>query len=257
MPTVKQINDFINSIAPYNTQCDFDNSGFLVGNSDKEVKTVAVALDLTSQVLEESVKAGAELLVTHHPVIFYPKKNLIEDDLVLRAIQSGISVISAHTCFDCADGGVNDVLADILELKDIEKVESDECVVPMARAGRLSKAMNPREFAKFVADKLGTTVQLVSCNKDISKVAVCGGAGMSFAGDVIGIGADVLVTGEAKHNHLIEAKDSGLSLVIAGHFETEYPAMKVIADKISEAFPEVKTILVKQNNPVEYIANGT
>lgn len=257
MVTVKNINEYIDSFAPYNTQCSFDNCGFLVGQGDKEVDCVAVALDLTSEVLEKSIKAGAQLIITHHPVIFHAKKNIVDDDLILKTIQKGISVISAHTCFDIADGGVNDVLASLLGLKNVEKVPDRECILPMSRIGETDEETDAVSFAKKVSRVLGSTVQLVKGTKPVSKVAVCGGAGMSFMEDVMKMGADTYVTGEAKYNELLEAGEAGLNLIVAGHFETEYPSMKVICEKLEKEFPELKTVLIDQSRAVEYISDGT
>lgn len=253
MLTVKDISDYINEIAPYETKCSWDNCGILVGNSSAIVKKIGFTLDLTNETFAEALKNGCDLIVTHHPAIFHAKKSFLSDDVVFLCAQKGISVISAHTCFDCAVGGVNDVLCELLGLTDVKGVSSEECAVPMARIGKI-KTLKPYEFASFVAEKLNTTVRFVNANNDINFVAVCGGAGMSFLDDVKLVGADAYVTGDISHHEMLEAKEKGISVIAAGHYETEYPAMEFLRKKIEEKFNEVQTMLICQMNPVEFIS---
>lgn len=252
MVTVKMISDYINEIAPYDTKCDWDNCGLLVGNEDDEVKRVGFALDLTSETLEGAKNFTATLIITHHPIIFKAQKNFLGGNMAFELAKNGINAISAHTCFDCADGGVNDVLCELLSLTECRGVESCECAVPMARIGK-SRTLSPEMFARMVAGKLQTTVRFVDGGKPISTVAVCGGAGMSFIDDVIAAGADAYVTGDISHHEMLDAKEKGITVVAAGHFETEYPSMDSLRKKINEKFPELETALLFQSNPVKFI----
>ena len=251
MPTVKNVSDYIDTFAPYGTQCSWDNSGILVGDKNRNVHKIGFTLDLTAETLSEAVKEGVQLVVTHHPVIFRAQKSFLSGNLAFEAAKNGIDVISAHTCLDCADGGVNDVLCALLELRDIEKVESEESVKPMARIGK-TEPVSPKDLAAFVSKKLGTTVRLVDGGRNIETVAVCGGAGMCFLDDVIIQGADAFITGEIKHNEMLEAKEKGVTVVAAGHFETEYPAMDALKNKVQERFFDTECILIKQSNPIEF-----
>lgn len=253
--TVKDVSNYIDSIAPYNTKCDWDNCGIIIGNENAEVTRMGFCLDLTEETLNQAVRKKISLMITHHPVIFHAQKSFTDKDLVYKAALKGISIISAHTCFDCADGGVNDALCDILNLSDVKKVESDECAVPMARIGSLQNETTSKELARFVSQKLNTTVRLVSSTDEIKEVAVCGGAGMSFLNDVISAGADAYITGDISHHEMLEAKEKGICIVAAGHFETEYPAMSYLMKYIQKEFPEIDCMLLKQSNPVEFIGN--
>lgn len=252
MPTVKNISDYIDSLAPFDTKCDWDNCGLLVGEQNREIHTIGFTLDLTPETLKNVVSEGVQLVVTHHPVIFHAQKSFLSGNIAFEAAKNGIDVISAHTCFDCADGGVNDVLCEVLGLTEAQKVESDETMKPMARIGRTC-TVSPRALAALVSRKLDTTVRLVDGGKNIERVAVCGGAGMCFLDDVISQGADAFVTGEIKHNEMLEAKEKGITVIAAGHFETEAPAMKALKNKVQEHFPDTECVLIGQNNPVEYI----
>lgn len=252
MIAVKDISEYINEFAPYDTKCEWDNCGILAGDKNDTVRKAGFALDLTAQTLENAKKAGVNLIVTHHPVIFKAQKTFLKGNPVFELAKSGINAISAHTCFDCADGGVNDVLCEILSLGNIKKIGSAECVLPMARLGEIDET-DPEIFAKEVAKKLKTTVRFVDGGKKIKSVAVCGGAGMSFLDEVIAAGADAYVTGDISHHEMLDAKEKDITVVAAGHFETEYPAMAALEKKIKKRFPELETVLLSQSNPVRFI----
>lgn len=252
MVTVKDVSDFINSFAPYDTKCEWDNCGVLVGDESKEVKKIGFALDLTSETLKSAADNGADLIITHHPVIFKAQKSFLKGNMAFEAASKGISVLSAHTCFDCAEGGVNDVLCEILDIKNQLGVPSEECSVPMARIGDVEK-QSSLEFAEKVSAKLGTVCRVVDGKKEINKVAVCGGAGADFIDDAVKMGADAYVTGDMSHHEFLDASEKGITVIAAGHFETEYPAMAVLMKKVSAEFNGIEAVLLKQTNPVKYI----
>lgn len=252
MPTVKTVSDYIDCVAPYDTQCEWDNSGILIGDKNRNIHKIGFTLDLTAETIEEAVNEGVELVVTHHPVIFHAQKSFLCGNMAYEAAKRGIDVISVHTCFDSADGGVNDVLCDILELTDVQKIESAESVRPIVRIGK-TKCVSPRELAVFVSQKLDTTVRLVDGGKNIERVAVCGGAGMSFLGEAVAAGADAFVTGEIKHNEMLDAKNMGVTVIAAGHYETENPSMRALKQTVQKQFPEVECVLLNMRNPAEYI----
>lgn len=252
MITVKMVSGFIDRIAPYSTKCEWDNCGLLVGNADSEVRKVGFCLDLTSETLAEAKKHNVDLIVTHHPIIFRAQKNFLSGNMAYELAKSGINAISAHTCFDCADGGVNDYLCSLFSIRNSVGVESEESVRPMARVGDIDP-LEPDELASFVAEKLHTTVRLVEGKGTITRVAVCGGAGMSFANEVISCGAQGYITGDISHHEMLEAKEKGLTVVAAGHFETEYYSMASLQKMINKEFSELETVLLSQSNPVRFI----
>ena len=251
MPTVREIFDYINSLAPFITQESWDNSGLLLGDPDKKVSRVSLALDATIKTVRAAKENGAELMITHHPVIFSPAKKILAGSVPYELLTNGISAISAHTCLDSAEGGVNDTLAAILELEDISPLELDGTDTPLVRVGRLKVPMSGDEFAKHVKAKLGCSLRLADAGNTISAVAVCGGSLSSLTYELIGK-VDAFVTGDLTHHYFIDAADSGLTAVAAGHFETENPVITVLADKLSRQFPHVEFTVINQENPVVY-----
>ncbi len=255
MATVKEISEYINTLAPYDTKCEWDNCGILVGDEAKEIKKIGLALDLTEETLDDAIKNNVDMIITHHPIIFKAQKSFLRGNPAYELAFNGISAISAHTCFDCADGGVNDVLCEILGLGNVEKVPSRDCVVPMVRIGNLefNNPLSSLDFAEYVSRKLETTVRVVQSDKKIARVAVCGGAGIDFLEDAIKMGADAYVTGDISHHQMLEAKTLGITVVAAGHFETENPAMTHLKKYIQNKFSDIETILLKQSNPIKFI----
>lgn len=253
MTKVKDILEYLDEIAPFENKCDWDNCGLLIGDVNCEVSTVGFTLDLTKVVLENAKKNGAELIVTHHPAIFRAQKNFLKGDLAFETAKSGISVISSHTCYDCAKDGVSDVLAKTIGLYNITEVETEEkpsCV----RIGEC-EGYTSSELAEVVAKKLSTTVRLAKGNRKIKKVAVCGGGGGDFIFDVIKSGADAYVTGDLSHHHFLLAEQTGLTVIAAGHFETENPAVFPLMNKVCEKFSDINGIYLQEENPVEFIGN--
>lgn len=253
MVTVKNISDFIDSLAPYSNKCQWDNCGILIGDKDKAVKKIGFALDLTSEVLADAIDKNADLIITHHPIIFRPVKSFLKGNLSYDLALSGISAISAHTNFDCADGGVNDVLCELLNIKNPVGVPDEECPVPMARIGDV-EAVSSGDFAKMVADVLGTACRVADCSNTVTRVAVCGGSGPDdFLFTAASMGADAIVTGEIKHHIFLAAKEMGITAIQAGHFETENPAVYTLKKYIENEFKDVDTFILKQSNPTKII----
>lgn len=245
---VSDIFKCIDELAPFNTCEEFDNVGLLVGDAQKNVKNVLIALDLTTGVLNQAKNINAELIITHHPIIFKPLKHIYSDDLIAQIINSGISVICAHTNLDKANDGVNDVLAEILELKDVKVLENS---LGYGRIGRLNKKLSCDSFIKHVSNKLSTSVRATRFDGYVETVAVLGGSGEFAWSDAKKSGADAFVTGESKHHIFIEAKHNNFCFVEAGHFETEVLVCKALKDKLQDEFENrVNFVVANQESPV-------
>ena len=249
MTTVQDILEFIETLAPTELKMDWDNVGLLCGRKDKQVKTVLVALDPFEAVCEEAAEVGADLLLTHHPLIFQPLSNVTDETTVGRAvitlIRNDIVAVNAHTNLDCADGGVNDVLASKLGLSDIRKVETDPD--GLLRQGSV-KEQSLADFLKNVKAMLGCNgLQYADGRKQVNRVAVGGGSCGSAMYDVLAAGCDTFVTADIKYNQFCDAKALGLNLIDAGHFPTENPVIPHLAAKLQAAFPEISVIVSEKH----------
>ncbi len=234
---VNDIFEFLNEFCPFDTACDFDNTGLLIGDKDCDVTRVVVALDCTEDVINEATKIGAELIITHHPVIFSPLKSVTADGIAYRLIKSGISVISAHTNLDITDGGVNDCLAKALKLRNVEKIVCEDGF--SFRKGVLDKEYTPDEFALYVKEALNFSPRFTIGKTKIKTVAVCGGSGGDMLYDAVNANADALVTADVKHNIFIEAANMDFTLIDCGHFNTEDVVIEPLKSILSKKFPDI------------------
>ena len=253
MSKVIDFYNFIDSIAPFATQESWDNSGFLVGDGEKEVKKVLLALDATEDVLNEADEIGADLIITHHPVIFGALKEFHPKNIAFLAAEKGIAIISAHTCLDIADGGVNDCLAAALGLKNVVKVDDGEGLM---RMGELETEVSCEEFVKYVAEKLNVGgIKYTPADKKIKIAAVCGGSGGDLYPFAIKAGADAFVTANIKHNLWIEMRREGFCVLDAGHFCTENTVIEPLAKKLAEKFDDAEIIVSEvSEDPAKYWA---
>lgn len=236
--TIKQVYDWIDAIAPFEGAEEWDNVGILAGSADQKVEKVLCALDLNAAVLDEAIARKAQLIVTHHPVLFSGRKNVCEDDaegrLLCALIRNRIGLIAAHTNFDNAQPGVNDVLAEKLELSGVEALECG------MRVGT-PKQKTLGGFVRLAEEVLGGPVRCYGeRSRIISKVAVLGGAGGSFADIALKGGADVYLTGEISHHRAWDAYAEGLCCLEAGHAATEMPAINMLAGALQRRANDVQ-----------------
>jgi dinuclear metal center YbgI/SA1388 family protein len=249
MTTVADILKFVETLAPRSMKMDWDNVGLLCGSRSTPVTRVLVALDPFEHVCQEAAAWGAELIVTHHPIIFRPLPSITDETTIGRGlitlIRQDISAINAHTNLDQAPGGVNDVLAKTLGLENVEVVNpcgTTDAGTPwgLLRMGQVEE--QPLEaFLNTVKTKLGCDgLRYVDGGKSVKKVAVGGGACADGFREALAAGCDTFVTSDIKYNQFWDAHDLGLNLIDAGHFHTENPVVALLAEKIAAAFPEIE-----------------
>ncbi len=255
MTTVKDILDCIQSLAPAYMKESWDKVGLNCGHMDAPVTKVLIALDPFAAVCKEAKEAGAQLLVTHHALIWQP--GFVTDETAwgrntLYLIENGIAHINAHTNLDCAPGGVNDTLAQTLGLTNIEVIspagtDEEGREYGLLRQGEVSE-QSLACFMATVKEKLGCPgLRYSDCGKPVSKVAVGGGACAGFIQQAVSAGCDTFVTADVRYNQFWDAQDLGINLIDAGHFHTENPVCQVLANAISEEFPEI-TVIISKNH---------
>lgn len=242
MSTVFDLYSAIDQFAPFSLSMDFDNTGILVGDRHQPVSKVLLALDCTMDVVNYAKEIGAQLIITHHPVIFHPIKRVNEDSVVYHLIRSQIAVISAHTNLDIAEGGVNDVLAQAIGLQNISGLELLDPVAQsyLGRIGTLSNPISASEFAALVKESLhARSVKFADAGNKIQKVALCSGSGADCLENALAVGADALLTSEVKQHEYLNAAAAGISIFDAGHFDTEDIVIETLKEKLAGIFPEI------------------
>ncbi len=256
LPTVGEIYKSIDGFAPFRTAMDFDNCGFQAGDAAAEVHTVLLALDITPDVVLEASHRNAQLIISHHPVIFNPLRSLKAATAPYMLAEYGIAAICAHTNLDLARGGVNTCLADRLCLTDVKALAVDKASgLPTALAGKPAKKYRPSEFAGFVKKALGCDgLFYTDGGKEISSVGLCSGAGSDYVDAAYSFGCQAFVTGEAKHHEMIHAENIGMTLIAAGHYYTEDVVIRPLAERLKKAFPSVEFLRAEFSHcPARYL----
>jgi dinuclear metal center YbgI/SA1388 family protein len=263
---VEELINYLHEIAPNNYQEDYDNSGHLVGNDQDEITSVLVSLDVTEKVLDEAIDLGANLIVSHHPIIFGGLKRLTGQNYVQRIVQKAIkhdlNLFSIHTNLDnVLHNGVNGYIAKILNLKNVNilrpKVEFHSDSVPIGSGiiGQLDNPVTEMEFLSHLKSKMQTKcikyTQLL--NKNIQKVAICGGSGRFLLNDAIYQDADIFISSDFKYHEFFDA-DNQIVIADIGHFESEQFTIKMLHEILTNKFNNFATRYTKVNtNPVNYL----
>ncbi len=239
MIRVNDVLKYLDGLYPTYTACNFDNVGLLVGDGNCETDKVLVCLDCDINALIEADKLGCKLIITHHPVIFDGIKNVLAESIVYRLIKSGISVISMHTNLDAGNGGVNDQLCKILQLRNVRKYKANDGFI--LNEG-ITDIWDANDLAKDIKKRLGGTVRYVVGNKPIKKVLVCSGSGGSYLTDAINGNFDALITADVKHNVFIDAINYNFTLFDAGHYNTENIVVRPLCELLNKKFKDVSFI---------------
>lgn len=245
----------LRALAPEALALPGDPVGLLVGSEDaRSITKIGLCLDATPEACARAVKAGAELVVCHHPLIYTPLKRLDpQADPIARAAltlaRADVALYAMHTNWDRVEGGVNDCLATLLDLVDVHPLGTDgEAALP--RIGTLPAPRPLSDFVRLVERALTCTgTNALRClapdsHKMISRVAVCGGAGAGQTRAVHAAGADAYVTSDVRHHEFLEADGLGLALLDAGHDATETPAMRDLCTTLTHKLPGVECVWV-------------
>lgn len=262
-----EIIKILETLSPRSMACDWDNPGLLAGRSGKEVKTIFLAVDATDSVIEQAEQSGADMILTHHPLIFKGIKQVSDQNFigrrVLRMIQDDISYYAMHTNFDAAPGCMADLAAKKLGLTDCEVLEKmgetgDGTSYGIGCTGRFEQPMTLQAAAERVKEAFGLPYAAVFGKLDgeavIQKAAVCPGAGGSTMGEALAAGAQVYITGDISHHEGIDAVAQGMAVIDAGHYGIEHIFTefmeKYLMRKLGDA---VKVVREKPAFPIQIV----
>jgi len=253
---LKDILAYVGQFAPWELAEPWDNVGLMVGNPDLEATGMLIALDPTLQVLEEAIQKKANIILTHHPLIFHPLKKVNTatpiGQFLKKALVHDIAVVSCHTNLDIISDGVSDALARVLYLHNTRPLTltGNRPDQGFGKVGNLPKPMQGAAFIHFVAQRLKLEAMMIAgpLPATVSTIAVCGGSGSDLAEAALQAGADVYITAELKHSVARWAEDNGLCAIDAGHFATE----NII---ITSLLARMTAFFAKNNNPAPVMAS--
>ena len=236
--TVNELYQILDTAMPRSLSCSWDNDGLMLcPDGHKKVSRALVCLDVTADAVEKAIDGGYDVIISHHPFIFSGLKYITEEDFIARKalalIKRNIAVMSFHTRLDAVDGGVNDTLAALFGLSDVERFgkEGEE----IGRVGHLPEEMELSDFAALVKEKLSAdVVTFAGRGRKVRRVALLGGGGDDFVGEAIRAGADTYLTGTLSYHDLADADDNVINLVEAGHFFTEHPICEMLAKTLRD-----------------------
>lgn len=244
MTSVFDIYNYLDSVAPFSAQEEWDNSGLVIGGNEAVTKAV-LCLDAAKDVVRYAADIGAELVISHHPIIFHGLKAVEPKSAVYECVKNGIAVISAHTCFDKAKNGINTSLCKRLGLADIKPVDGTFIVT-----AKLDAPMSADDFARFVSDTLDVHgLRYTDSERLIKTVALGGGACEEYLQQAMEC-ADCFVTGDMKYHDFLAAAEEKFCVISAGHFETESESFHMLLDELKNKFPDVEFVWGGQKNPV-------
>ena len=254
MATVHEIEQRLFDWAPRELAMGWDNVGHLVGDPEREVTRIVAALDITERVVQEAIDLGAQLIISHHPVMnvrwhecemqtLRPDTRL--GGLLTMLVKNNISAICMHTNLDAADGGVNDCLAAALGLNEIFPLNEEK----IGRIGTLSCEKGLEEFLRDVIELLGCGgLRYRRGSGRVHRVAVGGGACGEYIPQAIAQGCDTFVTSDLRYNDFLDTR--GINLIDAGHFPTENVVCPAIKQYLKAHFPEIQTIISTSHRDV-------
>lgn len=237
---VKDIARIMEDYAPVHLKESYDNVGLMVGDSDCEVTKILIALDCTLKVIEEAISCGCNLIITHHPLLFRKPASITMDTLqgrkIIKLIKNNINLYSSHTNLDSTPNGINEIIMTVLGFNKGKILETSALnfEAGIGRIAILDDTCTLEELIHRVKSKLNVeTIRYCGDEgKTISKVAVINGSGEDYIAIAIKEGAECIITGDTSYHYISDYNEDGIAIIDAGHFDTEWPAMKFVGDII-------------------------
>lgn len=257
---VKDITDAVEAFAPLGIQEKWDNSGLVIGSMSDEVHKVLVGFDCTPQLVDEAVACGADMIVTHHPLIFGGLRKISSDDpvglAVMKAVAGGVAVYAAHTTADKVLGGVSGAMAARLGLEDVEILENDGNGTGLGAVGNLPEPVSAADAVSLVKNRFHLKAARCSRPADVpvERIAMCGGSGSSLIEAAEASGAQLYISGDISYHHFFTRP--GFMVMDIGHFESEVEIVDILFSLLTKKFPNFavrKSAALAESNPVFYV----
>lgn len=255
----KEIMNILDSIAPSKLIDSWDNTGFQIGNDEKDIDKILIALDLDDSLADKAIAGGYDMIITHHPIIFKGLKSINNNDyigrLILKLIANDIVVYNAHSNLDLANGGVNDKFAKLMDLKNVKPLNEvifDGEIYGYGRVGNIEKTQLPVVLDNIKSALSVDHIRVYGYKESIESIAVCGGSGAGFIQDAFDKDADMYITGDIKYHDAQRALELGLVLVDAGHFHTEKIILPKLKDMLIKGIDDKVEIEVHMDTSVKY-----
>lgn len=243
------VNDIIKEmelLAPSYLKEDFDNVGLMVGDRNKSVNKVLLALDCTLKVIEEAKREKVDLIITHHPLIFRKPSNITTDTLqgkkIIELIKNDISLYSSHTNLDSSENGLNNTIVSILGFKDSAILEKNKSVnsAGLGRIVNLDREIKLESLIAQVKAKLNiSNLRVVKGNNKVSKIAIINGSGQDFIAKAVKLGVDTVITGDTTYHFASDYKEMGINILDVGHFSSEQIVFFNVMKQIESKFKDI------------------
>lgn len=244
MSTAMELYNYLDEIIPISLSLEWDNDGLMCATGvDNEVKRVLLTLDVTESAVKYAIENEFDTIISHHPLIFKPLKNIKNNKLV-KLIQNNITVMSFHTRLDAVEGGVNTQLANLLELSDIETFGEGD----IGRVGFLSREYKFIDFINHIKNLLNCNqISAIKTQNIVKRVAVLGGDGKDFYDNALKTGADTYLTGNLSYNMMMDAAESTMNVIEAGHYQSENFICHYLEKLVLKFDNSIKTHIFESN----------
>lgn len=263
MKKIKDIIRIMEEFAPKTLKEDFDNVGLMVGDRNKEVKKILLALDCTLDVIKEAKEKSVDLIITHHPLIFRKPSSITTDTLIgkkiIELIKNDISLYSSHTNLDSAENGLNETIVNILGYSTNELIEVNKMArndnEGLGRIVRLEDFIKLEDLIEDIKEKLNVkSLKVVKGCEKVKNIAIINGSGSDFFEKAYKKGADCIITGDTTYHYASDYKELGVSIIDTGHFSSEWIVFLQVINKLTDKLQDIEILIsTKSEDPYTFV----
>lgn len=263
MKKIKDIIRIMEEFAPKTLKEDFDNVGLMVGDRNKEVKKILLALDCTLDVIQEAKEKRVDLIITHHPLIFRKPSSITTDTLIgkkiIELIKNDISLYSSHTNLDSAENGLNETIVNILGYSTNELIEVNKMArndnEGLGRIVRLEDFIKLEDLIEDIKEKLNVkSLKVVKGCEKVKNIAIINGSGSDFFEKAYQKGADCIITGDTTYHYASDYKELGVSIIDTGHFSSEWIVFLQVMNKLRDKLQDIEILIsTKSEDPYTFV----